>query len=566
MSVMSGQIEAILFDMGGTLRRGINREFSEKVELCKPILELIDWKADPVDFARMLDARANAYRKWSRQELAELNEVGFWSQWMLPELGMERISAIAVELTQIWRNADRVYQVFPDSRETILGLFRAGYHLGLVSNTSSSTEAPNLLNELGVAACFEAVVLSCQVGIRKPRPEILLEATRQMGVEPGRCAYIGNLPDRDVASARRAGFKQTVILRDPNRSEEPIADPAFLPDHYIDNLRELLAIFPARDGRTTKTSNGRVFDISLSTMWGMKRFADLNDFLSAASRLGFGGIELNHQVSPAMLEGLDLSHCRVSSVHEPCPAAISAQSLRKRDLLISSPDEARRQQGVDSIKPSIDLAHELGAHTVVVHAGQVQADGTLEEELRALYNNGQAHSSHSAEVRDRLVQLRTAFVEPYLQSVKRSLQELLEYASRYHIRLGIENRYHYLDIPSLDEMGDILDLAGQDQIGFIYDVGHAQTLDRLGFHQHEDWLKRFASRIIGVHLHDVNGVDDHRAPGLGEVDFRMVAPYLPEEAFRTLEVQSSNTPDQIKAGIKILVDSGCVRLIEQGEP
>jgi sugar phosphate isomerase/epimerase len=418
------------------------------------------------------------------------------------------------------------------------------------------------LNELGVAACFEAVVLSCQVGIRKPRPEILLEATRQMGVEPGRCAYIGNLPDRDVASARRAGFKQTVILRDPNKPQDPIADPTLLPDHTIVALKELLAIFPARDVRTRRALNGRAFDISLSTMWGMKRFPDLNDFLSAASRLGFGGIELNHQVSPAMLEGLDLSHCRVSSVHEPCPAAISAQSLRKRDLLISSPDEARRQQGVDSIKPSIDLAQKLGAHTVVVHAGQVQADGTLEEELRALYDNGQAYPFPSAEVRDRLVQLRAGLIEPYLQSVKRSLLELLEYASRTHIRLGIENRYHYLDIPSLDEMGDILALAGPEWMGFLYDVGHAQTLDRLGFHQHEDWLKRYASRIIGVHLHDAHGVDDHRAPGLGEVDFRMVASYLPEAAFRTLEVQSSNTPEQVKAGIKILVDTGCVRMIE----
>jgi FMN phosphatase YigB (HAD superfamily)/sugar phosphate isomerase/epimerase len=562
MSVMSDQIEAILFDMGGTLRRGINREFPEKVELCKPILELIDWKADPVDFARMLDARANAYRKWSRQELAELNEVGFWSQWMLPELGIEKVSAIAIDLTQIWRNADRVYQVFPDTRETILGLFRAGYHLGLVSNTSSSTEAPNLLNELGVAACFEAVVLSCQVGIRKPRPEILLEATRQMGVEPGKCAYIGNLPDRDVASARSAGFNQTIILRDPTKTADPPADPLLLPDHFIDNLKELMVIFPSHRHRNKPSSNGCVFDIALSSMWGIKNFPELDDFFIAAGRMGFAHIELNHQVSPGMLRGIEMSHYQISSIHEPCPAVISSQSLRKQDLLISSPDETRRQKGVDSIKPSIDLAHKLGAHTVVVHAGQIQADGTLEEELRALYNNGQAHFSHSAEARDRLVQLRAALVEPYLQSVQRSLLELLEYASRFHIRLGIENRYHYLDIPSLDEMGDILALAGPERIGYIYDVGHAQTQDRLGFYPHKEWLRRYASRIIGVHLHDVTGVNDHQAPGLGEVDFRMVAAYLPREAYRALEVQSYTTSEQIKGALQILVDTGCITIIQ----
>ena len=63
-----------------------------------------------------------------------------------------------------------------------------------------------------------------------------------------------------------------------------------------------------------------------------------------------------------------------------------------------------------------------------------------------------------------------------------------------------------LDIPTLDEMEVILALAGPDQLGFIYDVGHAQTQDRLGFSPHEGWLKRYANRIIGAHLHDVIGI------------------------------------------------------------
>jgi len=33
-----------------------------------------------------------------------------------------------------------------------------------------------------------------------------------------------------------------------------------------------------------------------------------------------------------------------------------------------------------------------------------------------------------------------------------------------------------------------LGLAGPDRIGFIYDVGHAYTLDYLGFYSHEEWL------------------------------------------------------------------------------
>ncbi len=122
----------------------------------------------------------------------------------------------------------------------------------------------------------------------------------------------------------------------------------------------------------------------------------------------------------------------------------------------------------------------------------------------------------------------------------------MDYASRKGIRLGLENRYHYFDIPTQEEMSALLALAEPDQIGFIYDVGHAMVMDRLGFFPHEVWLKRFSRRIFGSHLHDVVGLSDHRAPGLGEVDFRMVAGYLPKDSFRTVEVLGSNSPEQIK--------------------
>jgi sugar phosphate isomerase/epimerase len=64
--------------------------------------------------------------------------------------------------------------------------------------------------------------------------------------------------------------------------------------------------------------------------------------------------------------------------------------------------------------------------------------------------------------------------------------------------------------------------------------------------------------MIGVHLHDIRGLVDHYAAGLGEVDWGMVASYLPQEALRTCEVHSRNTPEQIAASLQFLADKGCV--------
>ncbi len=301
-----------------------------------------------------------------------------------------------------------------------------------------------------------------------------------------------------------------------------------------------------------------MWDVALSTMWAVGRFDRLPDFFSSAADLGFGRFELNHQVDSRMLDGVDLNGCQIAAIHEPCPADISTSALRERNWLISSTDEAGRQQGVRAVRRSIDLANELGAGIIVVHAGQVEVDFQLEHELRRLFRDGQAQTARYQELKERLISARAEHVEASLDSVQRSILELLAYAGRAGIRLGLENRYHYLDIPIPDEMERLLDLADDGRLGFWHDVGHAQTLDNLGFFPHAEWLQRFAPRMVGVHLHDIRGLQDHHAAGLGEMDWEMVARYLPADIVRTCEIHHTNTPEQVAASMRFLADQRLV--------
>jgi sugar phosphate isomerase/epimerase len=252
-------------------------------------------------------------------------------------------------------------------------------------------------------------------------------------------------------------------------------------------------------------------------------------------------------------------------LHEPCPADISGETLKERDWLISAHDEEKRRQGVAAVKRSLDLAHTLGVGVIVVHCGNVQNDLSQERRLRSLYEAGLTGSEEYARLKADMVQARCALAEARLAAVKKSLRELLEYAAPLGIRLGLENRYHYMDIPLQDELEELLELAGADRLGFIYDVGHAQALDGLGFFPHAAWLERYASRMFGAHLHDVQGVQDHFAPGLGEIDYPRIAPYLPRDAFRTLELHHNNSSEQVAAGLRYLAARGCVHPLEDKE-
>lgn len=552
-------IDVILFDIGGTLRRTHKRSLEECRQRISQLMALLGADAPVDEFTELLVSRSKAYKTWAEETEVELTEAELWTRWMAPDFLAEKVASMAVKLNQLWRESHSQYVVRPEAKEVLLALFRQGYRLGVISNTTSSVETPQIFEDMAVSGILEVVILSCQVGRRKPNPQILLEATRRMGVDPAHCAYVGDLPKRDVRAARAAGFAEAVVISDTLKYADIPDDPTLKPDHIIRALPELVAIYPPKANRSSIHPGQPRYAASISTMWGMRNFPGLEDFFIAAQRMGFGSIELNHQVNSAMLAGIDLASYAFSSVHEPCPADVSADELKTRDWLISSLDEANRRRGVESIVRSIHLAKELGARAIVIHAGTVVGDWKDESELKALFTAGKAGTPEFAALRHRLIMNRAAAARPHIQSVKRSLLELLEVASPLGIRLGLENRYHYQEIPLLDELDELLGLAPSPELGFWYDMGHAQVMDRLGFLPHKAWLERCASRMIGVHVQDVTGIIDHGAPGFGEVDYDMVLPFIPKDAIRTFEVRPSNSPEQVRQALAFLVGKGFIQ-------
>ncbi len=563
------QIDAIFFDMGFTLRTTKKHtDPKQRVGGLKKIIKLLELDYSPEELDQMLVRGARKYKKRVLKTLSEASEEELWTKWMLPELPAKKVRKHAIKLNKFWREVTGTRTVMPETRHVLEELFRRGYRLGLISNTTSSREAPMTLKELGLDMYVEVMVLSTVFGKRKPDPSIFLHATKAMLVEPERCAYVGDRPDRDVEGSRNAGFAKSILIRDPSNPYPKVSDPRQAPDHKIRNLKELLKIFPSRYPSITnkrflispgsRTIGNAKWNASLSSMWMMGRFHDLNECLAEINRIGFKSVELNHQVDSRTLASVDLRQCTFSGIHEPCPADIAAIMLKEKDLLISSMDEGRRQQGVRMTKRSINLAHDLGAGVVIVHAGMIHGDDELEQRMRKLYRSGKRSSAEYEKLLKETRKVKARHINEHMDAVLTSLRELIEYARPYSIRIGIENRYHFMDIPGPAELEKLLKVDGEEQIGFIFDVGHAITMDRMGFYPFNEWLTRFSERIIGVHIHDVKGIEDHLPPGLGDVDFSILSASIPPNAFRTLEVKANSTREQIIAGLQLLEQKGCI--------
>jgi epoxide hydrolase-like predicted phosphatase len=83
---------------------------------------------------------------------------------------------------------------------------RAGLKTGLISNTWGT------VRPTGTDGLFDAQILSGEVRLRKPQPEIYLLAADRLGVEPEACVFVDDLP-ANVEGARAVGM-EGVLHRD----------------------------------------------------------------------------------------------------------------------------------------------------------------------------------------------------------------------------------------------------------------------------------------------------------------------------------------------------------------
>jgi len=300
-----------------------------------------------------------------------------------------------------------------------------------------------------------------------------------------------------------------------------------------------------------------MYNVSISSMWAMGRFDDAAAFVAAVHQLGCAHVEANHEMPPAMFEGLvRLSREEpglVTSIHDPCPATISLREMTQQDCLLSSVDPDRRRRAIQIARQSIASAQAVGARVVVLHIGRVRGPGQLEKQLREQYNAG---SPETDWLRQELIRERARLREPFLEAVTASLLELAHEARAAGVRLGLENRYYYPEMPIWDEVGLLLERLPADVVGYWHDVGHAQVLETLGLERHEAWLRAYGPRCLGIHLHDCRGLHDHQPPGRGTIDWEMIRRHLPATTLRVLEVSREHSTEDLAAGVQYLAGLG----------
>lgn len=160
------------------------------------------------------------------QRRARIRSLFGLTQDQLPDVEVDAIDAVYRELKEATR------RLFPDAIETLDAL--GGFRLGIISNGSSTRQREKLASA-GILDRFAAVMISEDIGVAKPDPEIFEAACQAIGARPSACVHVGDRLDTDAHGARDAGLTGVWL----NRRGEDAGTPGV---PTIERLSELPAL------------------------------------------------------------------------------------------------------------------------------------------------------------------------------------------------------------------------------------------------------------------------------------------------------------------------------------
>jgi sugar phosphate isomerase/epimerase len=220
-----------------------------------------------------------------------------------------------------------------------------------------------------------------------------------------------------------------------------------------------------------------------------------------------------------------------------------------------------QEQWLRHTRRTLDFAAQVRARAVVMHLGSVRFFWI--NPGRQLRNFARAHPAAAlpaderyqrllAKATDKLRKRQPAFWEQTL----RSLAEILPYAAEKGVRLGLENREKFEELPAdADFPGFLGSLPLPEQAGYWHDAGHAELKERMGVITQQRQLEANADRLIGFHLHDVDAEGhDHQPIGTGCIDFKMVRSFWQPHHLLVLELNPRVSADDVLASKQRIED------------
>ena len=203
---------------------------------------LFDWDGTLADSAQLgLAAFQKTFAELGVAFAPDIYEATYSPNWYLTyeALGLPKDKWQLAD--DLWRRhyGEEAAQLVSGAAETLLGLDRKGYRLGVVTS-GHENRVGREIDQSALAGIFEVVICNEDTINRKPHPEGLEIALRRLNNRPEEAAYIGDAPE-DIEMGKRAGVL-TVAVRSTYPSSARLLSSE--PNIYLESISGLAGHFP----------------------------------------------------------------------------------------------------------------------------------------------------------------------------------------------------------------------------------------------------------------------------------------------------------------------------------
>jgi N-acetyl-D-muramate 6-phosphate phosphatase len=242
---------ALLLDFGGVIvdderRPGWSRGVAEFVHAT---LAPVDGSPTVPAIEADLLAGLVAYGEWANgtgrwPAPVEVTHEQLWMDFVAGDWPAEARAAVgerATELTHRMGELGTDWRLRGGMAELLADVAGRGIPVAVVSNTIHGRVHRDFLASAGIADRFAVQLYSDEAGVRKPNPEMVWRAARELSVDPAEAWFVGDTRSRDVLCGRRAGVGTMVLMHSPRTAHE--RPMTVEPDHEVPDpvaLHELL--------------------------------------------------------------------------------------------------------------------------------------------------------------------------------------------------------------------------------------------------------------------------------------------------------------------------------------
>lgn len=236
--------KAVILDFIGTLTNLKN--YSWKVSEMKLYRAVVNagFRVDSEAFLKAYKQAHEKYRIIRHQKLIEVTNA-VWVSEALTNLGFKT----SPEDKRVKTAVNVFFQDYLNSLELrrcakrMLKNTAMDYKLGLISNFTHAPVIYAALRRLDINEFFNAVLVSEEVGWRKPHAKIFEEALKRLGVTAKETVYVGDSPLEDIKGASLVGIK-TVFVPSQFYTLENLRESQQKPDMIVKDICELCEKLP----------------------------------------------------------------------------------------------------------------------------------------------------------------------------------------------------------------------------------------------------------------------------------------------------------------------------------